>query len=1067
MSAPAEESGVPFSFFVELVQAIAAIKPHQATQRQPRTQRYGDSPVYKTFKRWLTALRESYAPLPAGTTAAVFRLLFPEEDVHRKYGMQEARLAEYIAKIIGVSSSSHGRGERLRNWKGEDMLGCLGYEVETVMAGSSTAHTSKLSLQAVDALLSELAATCAFSADAVRKPKEGFRRSREAIMSDIYSSLTPFECSVVTQIILKDLRPLLYPIPKSASHYTSALLQYKSNAVTALSKEAAMHAWDPSGRFSVIFKTRANLADAADAFEGFVNGEGLPQPTVGMPIQIPKCAKGQGTAHTLKALEGAEKIWVETKYDGERAQIHVWLDEDSVPHIRIFSKSGRDSTLDRAGIHTVIYDALGIPHADPFVLEGSNAGPCQPTFKHSIVVEAEMVAYSDVLERIDEFWRIRSLVGKTAIGVRHKSLPPAPSSTQLEAMETQCSMISNGSDGGTRHLALVFFDVLLLDGVSLLSYPYGSRRSILETVLKTRPGYAMLAERTCVEMGRADTEEKLRRAFARAIADHQEGVVIKADGARYAEKRWPWVKLKRDYIPGHGDAVDLVMLAASWDKDRARELRVPPTAYTTFYFGALANSDELQAHPTHVPRFEVLFTASYGLGREQLEELNFIIKSSEPVSYHQRATAGLSYTFNLCPALTPPTVLLRQPLLTELFGAGFTKAERNLFYELRFPRIAKVFRHSDRPWIYGTSLPELQKIARAAVGRDRSGKVEDDWARSMFRPDVPPSPGVRSAVKRKRTEDMWVERLAEVDGRVGSRSPRKRARASGANTTRSVGAEERAVAPETDGENVPLTEESSKTRTGMARLTSITNVGLSTAAHDALRPSPLSTTQHEDDCLPGPSNRPATPDMPPTTPTKAVTSLHPITPSLTVTREPPINPAKVPEINDTMYRSPPYSSAGHLSAASTSTTKPSFIARDSIPHPVTIYAFLEESIVWLARPHGARRPAWRAPSRSIVPMECQTSTLDAVLVGCGWGDTAPCTWATRGVVFVDESEDRGAWLNYIADELTRRRADVLKRGEGEASKPIFVMSMRMLAQANVAETATVEEFECRAICRFG
>ncbi|OSD05314.1 hypothetical protein PYCCODRAFT_1385066 [Trametes coccinea BRFM310] len=1065
MSAPAEESGVPFSFFVELIQAIAAIKPHQATERQPRTTRYADSPVYKTFKRWLTTLRERYTPLPPGTTATIFRLLFPEEDVHRKYGMQEARLAEYIAKIIGVSSASHGRGERLRKWKGEDSLGCLGYEVETVMASSSTAYTGTLSLGAVDVLLSELAAACAFSADAVRQSRSGSRRSREAIISEIYTSLAPFECSVVTQVILKDLRPLLYPIPKSASHYTSALLRYKSNAVMMLSKEAAMHAWDPSGRFSVIFKTRANLADAADAFEGFVNGEGLPQPTVGSPIQIPKCVKGQGTAHSLKALKGADKVWVETKYDGERAQIHVWLDEDGVPHIRIFSKSGRDSTLDRAGIHAVIYDALGISHADTFAMEGPDPEPRQPAFKHSIVVEAEMVAYSDVLEGIDEFWRIRSLIGRTAIGVRHKS-PLAPSSTQLEVMETQCSMVSNGSDGGTRHLALVFFDILLLDGVSLLGFSYGHRRSILETLVRTRLGYAMLAERTCVELGRADTEEKLRRAFARVIADHQEGVVLKADGARYAEKRWPWVKLKRDYIPGHGDTVDLVMLAASWDKDRARELRVPPTAYTTFYFGALANGDELKAHPKHLPRFEVLFTASYGLGREQLEELNFIIKSSDPVPYSQCATAGLSYAFNMCPALTPPAVFLRQPLLAELFGAGFTKAPRNLFYALRFPRITKVFRHSDRPWIDGTSLQELQQIARAAVGRDRPGKVEDDWARSMFRPDVPPSPGVRSAVKRKRTEEMWVERLAEVDERVGTRSPKKRASRGGAITNaRSVGAraEERADMHNNGEENVPLVEERSKPRIGMARLTSITNVGLSSAAHDATRPPPLSTTQHEDDCLPGPSNRPVTPRIAPTTPSRTTTSPNPLNPPLIVNREPP--PSKLPEVNQNMYRTPPYPSAGHHATAAALT---SAACNDmNVPQPLTIYEFLEDSIVWLARPHGAPRPAWRAPSRAIIPLACQTSTFDAILVGCGWGDTAPCTWATCGVVFVDEFEDRGEWLNYIADELTRRRAILLQQGKEEASKPIFVMSMRMLSQAHVAETATVEEFECRAICRFG
>ena len=31
-------------------------------------------------------------------------------------------------------------------------------------------------------------------------------------------------------------------------------------------------------------------------------------------------------------------------------------------------------------------------------------------------------------------------------------------------------------------------------------------------------------------------------------------------------------QLKADYIPGYGDCVDLVLLGAGWDKERAREL---------------------------------------------------------------------------------------------------------------------------------------------------------------------------------------------------------------------------------------------------------------------------------------------------------------------------------------------------------------------------------------------------------------------------------------------------------------------------------------------------------------
>jgi len=72
-------------------------------------------------------------------------------------------------------------------------------------------------------------------------------------------------------------------------------------------------------------------------------------------------------------------------------------------------------------------------------------------------------------------------------------------------------------------------------------------------------------------------------------------------------RKQKWVKLKKDFIPGAGDTLDFVVVGASWQKKRGRELLgeldlsstlankltqfarlVPPSVYTTFFIGLQA-----------------------------------------------------------------------------------------------------------------------------------------------------------------------------------------------------------------------------------------------------------------------------------------------------------------------------------------------------------------------------------------------------------------------------------------------------------------------------------------------
>ena len=96
-----------------------------------------------------------------------------------------------------------------------------------------------------------------------------------------------------------------------------------------------------------------------------------------------------GCSETLELLRGSDRVWAETKYDGERAQIHVEVRSDNSSHITIFSKSKRDSTQDRHAVHDIVRRALGL-----LLPKSQLRKEIQMIqVKQNVVLDAEMVAF--------------------------------------------------------------------------------------------------------------------------------------------------------------------------------------------------------------------------------------------------------------------------------------------------------------------------------------------------------------------------------------------------------------------------------------------------------------------------------------------------------------------------------------------------------------------------------------------------------------------------------------------------------------------------------------------------
>ena len=72
----------------------------------------------------------------------------------------------------------------------------------------------------------------------------------------------------------------------------------------------------------------------------------------------------------------------------------------------------------------------------------------------------------------------------------------------------------------------------------------------MESIVLPIPGLSMLVKRSSVDLtkGIDSASARLKSIFSQALADHQEGLVLKADGGAYIKS--PWVKVRTRYHLG-------------------------------------------------------------------------------------------------------------------------------------------------------------------------------------------------------------------------------------------------------------------------------------------------------------------------------------------------------------------------------------------------------------------------------------------------------------------------------------------------------------------------------------
>ena len=352
-----------------------------------RQQRYRE-----TVKQWFNA-RQVYINSPEIDIVSLLSALFPEKRTDRVYGIKLKGLTNLLKRCLCLGKD---RLEMLDQWR-KPGRGTLCDCVERVLRQAEFPKqlANQLTLDQVDEALATIAGKCRFSGPKVRERKDSLlevESDREVlkILGQTYQRMQSREAKWFTRMILKDYSCLDLSegmVYHQVDVRLPPAMQMYDDFEAAVSELRDLPASQTAG-FSQTTLTQRCANDAH-----------LLRPRIGVKLGPPKWVKAKGgVKHAVSVIDG-RTMSIEKKHDGEYCQIHIDMSKGE-NCVQMFSKSCKDSTSDRRGVHQAIKDSLRLGRPD-----------CG--FSEKCILEGELLVWSDRTKGILEFHKLRKHVSRS------------------------------------------------------------------------------------------------------------------------------------------------------------------------------------------------------------------------------------------------------------------------------------------------------------------------------------------------------------------------------------------------------------------------------------------------------------------------------------------------------------------------------------------------------------------------------------------------------------------------------------------------------------------------------